>query len=216
MKKTLTPLSSDDEELKEIFKELIDEIAEKKKKAEEDTKGKQSGMSLEEYFSSFDNFLTDIVNDVGEKFQIVIGFTKKLSVDTSLKQFIVSSFDEMLQSLSDETSRTFNRSTFDIFTEMMDDLKSVLEEKLMSKIDSEFLNIKDGFAKFGNISEIMEDQFENIKGKIRFKTKYIPCQGKDILLLDDIFTTGATLNECTQVLNEHGADKVNCITIAID
>ena len=39
-------------------------------------------------------------------------------------------------------------------------------------------------------------------------------QDKTILLVDDIMTTGATLNECCQTLYHSGAKKVICITYA--
>lgn len=37
--------------------------------------------------------------------------------------------------------------------------------------------------------------------------------GKDIILIDDIFTTGATMNECAKVLKEAGANKVIAMTV---
>jgi len=39
-------------------------------------------------------------------------------------------------------------------------------------------------------------------------------QGKTLLLVDDILTTGATLKECAKVLKECGAREVYCITFA--
>ncbi|MCL2401707.1 MAG: ComF family protein [Oscillospiraceae bacterium] len=38
--------------------------------------------------------------------------------------------------------------------------------------------------------------------------------GKRILLLDDVITTGATLNECAKTLLEAGAESVICATLA--
>jgi len=38
---------------------------------------------------------------------------------------------------------------------------------------------------------------------------------KRILLVDDIYTTGATLDACSKVLYENGADTINCITFAL-
>ena len=37
---------------------------------------------------------------------------------------------------------------------------------------------------------------------------------KKILLLDDIYTTGATLNECSKMLKQAGAKKIDVFTIA--
>lgn len=39
--------------------------------------------------------------------------------------------------------------------------------------------------------------------------------GKTVLLVDDIKTTGSTLNECTRVLKIAGADKVYCAVAAL-
>lgn len=38
--------------------------------------------------------------------------------------------------------------------------------------------------------------------------------GQDILLLDDVYTSGATTAECTKVLKAHGAKSVTILTIA--
>lgn len=41
-----------------------------------------------------------------------------------------------------------------------------------------------------------------------------PVEGKTVLLIDDVCTTGATVNECARVLKKGGAKTVNVLTLA--
>ena len=38
--------------------------------------------------------------------------------------------------------------------------------------------------------------------------------GKTVLIIDDVFTTGATLNECARILRQNGAARVAVLTVA--
>jgi predicted amidophosphoribosyltransferase len=38
--------------------------------------------------------------------------------------------------------------------------------------------------------------------------------GKRLLLVDDVLTTGSTLDECARVLKSHGAQSVRAVTVA--
>ena len=60
-----------------------------------------------------------------------------------------------------------------------------------------------------------KDREDNVKGAF-----FIPDQYKDIIkdkkiiLIDDVFTTGATVNECTKTLKKYGASDIMVLTIA--
>lgn len=57
------------------------------------------------------------------------------------------------------------------------------------------------------------ERIENIKDafKVKCSEKF---KDKKILLIDDIYTTGATVNECSRILLRSGAEEVNILTIA--
>ena len=57
------------------------------------------------------------------------------------------------------------------------------------------------------------DRVTNVKGA--FKTRWLSrLNGRRILLVDDVMTTGATVNECSRVLKAGGAARVVVVTVA--
>ncbi len=54
---------------------------------------------------------------------------------------------------------------------------------------------------------------QNILGAFTIKNPD-KIKGKNILLIDDVFTTGATVNECSKILKQNGANKVYVLTFA--
>lgn len=57
------------------------------------------------------------------------------------------------------------------------------------------------------------ERLTNLNGVYDLCDKEI-VKGKKILLVDDVKTTGTTLNQCSKVLIKYGALEVNCITVA--
>ncbi|MDO4607702.1 MAG: double zinc ribbon domain-containing protein [Clostridia bacterium] len=53
-----------------------------------------------------------------------------------------------------------------------------------------------------------KERMENVEGKYIYNYR---IDGKNILLIDDIKTTGATIDECTRILLYAGADSVSCV-----
>jgi len=58
-----------------------------------------------------------------------------------------------------------------------------------------------------------EQRKENLRNLFRVDKK-IPVHGKTILLVDDVVTTGATMNECARTLKQHGAKRVDFVALA--
>jgi ComF family protein len=56
---------------------------------------------------------------------------------------------------------------------------------------------------------------KNVKNAFAVNLKHRDkLKGKTIILIDDVYTTGATVNECTKVLLKAGAASVNILTLA--
>ena len=58
-----------------------------------------------------------------------------------------------------------------------------------------------------------DKRFKNIKGSFSSNNdNYL--SGKNVLLIDDIYTTGATVNECARVLKKASVKRVDVLTLA--
>jgi ComF family protein len=57
---------------------------------------------------------------------------------------------------------------------------------------------------------------KNVSGAFKLNPKYEnEVIGKNIILVDDVITTGSTINACTQALLNSGAIRVNVLTLAM-
>jgi ComF family protein len=56
-------------------------------------------------------------------------------------------------------------------------------------------------------------RMQNLRHAFGLRRK-APVQGKDLLLVDDVLTTGSTLDECARVLLAAGARSVRALTVA--
>ncbi|MBI2119594.1 MAG: ComF family protein [Elusimicrobia bacterium] len=60
-----------------------------------------------------------------------------------------------------------------------------------------------------------QERFKNMENAFQVQDS-IPILSKNILLIDDVTTTGATLNACAKILMEKGAKNVFALTVARD
>ena len=58
-------------------------------------------------------------------------------------------------------------------------------------------------------------RLKNVKNAFRVHPDHVDkLKGKNIILVDDVFTTGATVLECTKVLKKAGVESVNILSLA--
>ncbi len=57
-----------------------------------------------------------------------------------------------------------------------------------------------------------KQRFQNVSGI--YKAKNIPIECQTVMLVDDIMTSGATMNECAKMLRLEGVLKIYCVSAA--
>lgn len=60
-----------------------------------------------------------------------------------------------------------------------------------------------------------EDRMKNIQGVYELKNRQL-IKNKKILLIDDIYTTGSTVNECSKILRQGSPNKIGILVLAKD
>lgn len=60
-----------------------------------------------------------------------------------------------------------------------------------------------------------KDRFKNVRRAFIVNQRWTPeIKGKNVVLIDDVYTTGATVKECTKALLQAGVAKVNVLTLS--
>ena len=59
----------------------------------------------------------------------------------------------------------------------------------------------------------MDEREKNVSGAFRVVDED-KIKGKTIILVDDVYTTGSTVKECSAVLRKAGAEEIRAITVA--
>jgi ComF family protein len=57
-------------------------------------------------------------------------------------------------------------------------------------------------------------RMQNVKDSFRWRGNKRQIEGKRLLLVDDVMTTGSTVNECSKILMAEGAESVCILTLA--
>lgn len=80
-------------------------------------------------------------------------------------------------------------------------------------IDLDFLSLRRVRYTPPQASLAKKERQQNVRGAFELATQGA-VQGKTILLVDDVVTTGNTLNECARILRKGGAEKVFGLSLA--
>lgn len=91
----------------------------------------------------------------------------------------------------------------------------ILAKEISKIVDKEVLNCLIRKKNTKSQTKLKEDKrVENVKDAFVFNNNY-NIENKKIILVDDVMTTGATLNSCAEVLLENKAKEVFGLVIAI-
>ncbi|MBQ9922354.1 MAG: ComF family protein [Clostridia bacterium] len=101
------------------------------------------------------------------------------------------------------TDRLYNQSMF---------LAKIVARKCKLKFLPNALKKKQGIKSQLKCKTRLERK-ENIKAAF-YAEKGLDLKGKTVVIIDDILTTGSTLNECAKVLEKAGAEKIYAVTAA--
>jgi competence protein ComFC len=86
-----------------------------------------------------------------------------------------------------------------------------INQLYLNVITNTLVRIKDNPAQALTLS--LEERLQNMTDVFSLESSAI-IKGKNILLLDDVYTTGATLNEAAKVLQQGGAKNIIGVTLA--
>ena len=93
----------------------------------------------------------------------------------------------------------------------------LIARKIAEQTDLELMN--NCLVKTKNIIEQSklnkEDRIQNIQGVYELKSKQL-IENKKIILIDDIYTTGSTVNECSKILKQGNNKKIGILVLAKD
>ncbi len=106
--------------------------------------------------------------------------------------------------------------TFDSFKVKGFDHVRLIGEKLSNKTGLPFLNILEVISQ--REKQVGSSKYERrslVNGKYGVKKEMLYKTSGNIILIDDVFTTGSTVNECAKVLKLAGARSVYVYTIAL-
>lgn len=164
---------------------------------------------------AFDKVVSSVVyNDLTEKLIFGLKYNDRIDYSEIISEFIKNALVQencLIDVLipvplhkNKLKKRGFNQAT-------------LISKKLMKKLGTPLkydilLKTKDNISQSGLDRE---DRFKNVTGVYTVNSDHKNAlKGKNICLIDDVITTGATVNECAKLLKKAGAKSVICASFA--
>lgn len=101
-----------------------------------------------------------------------------------------------------QRQRRFNQAKL-----LAGDLAGAFSKELQANL---LIKIKSGPAQ---VNLLRTERLKNVRGAFKVKDAR-PLENKNILLVDDVLTTGATANECARTLLDAGANRIDAFVLA--
>lgn len=143
------------------------------------------------------------------KLYLIEPLVHKVASDYFLREFLADTSTSILLSIPMTRSRIWKRGgnhTIYIAKAFSTELSVTLHTKFL-------IRKKDTKQQVHTHSK--KERLSNIKNAFTVDEKYLSeVRGKNIILIDDVTTTGATIQEAINVLRKHGFKNIKAITLA--
>lgn len=135
----------------------------------------------------------------------------------SLYKYFVDIFDELFDYFPPPSDSVITTVpiTFNSFKNKGFDHMKKIGRSFSKKRGIQFLDLIEVVKqKKQQVNSTFEERKELVKGKYRVRIEELYRTNGKIVILDDVFTTGATVNECARILKDGGAQSLYVYTIA--
>lgn len=156
-----------------------------------------------EFLAVKDESHRNIMNKIKFKNEIYLGNYFRILLNQKWKNFQIPKISYLSSVPSNSNTRKTRPypPTFSVMNAIQDKI-GLKEVTLLEKLSSEKQSEK-----------AYRERFFHAKNSFTITDKYKKQMSGNVLLVDDIFTTGATVNEASKILIENGADKVYLIVV---
>lgn len=165
------------------------------------------------YFFQYQGLIRDQIikykfNDEAYKYKAISNFILKNFILKDSKIFqIINDYDVIIP--VPVSKKRFKERGYNQAELVAKQIAKVLGKRLVTNCLYKFKNI------VAQSTLNKEEREENIKGVYEVKNKE-SLLNKKVLVIDDIYTTGSTANECCRVLERAGTAKIGVLTLAKD